>query len=59
MGCSAALNRKHGVSQCPRCQGYYCIDCDLFVHEVLNTCPGCCLLPSRQHAGSGPEVMEH
>jgi transcription factor Ssl1 len=26
---------------CPSCHNHYCIDCDLFCHEVLHNCPGC------------------
>ncbi|KAJ8895283.1 hypothetical protein PR048_000608 [Dryococelus australis] len=27
--------------QCPTCKQIFCLDCDLFVHETLHTCPGC------------------
>jgi transcription initiation factor TFIIH subunit 2 len=26
---------------CPSCRNHYCIDCDLYCHEVLHNCPGC------------------
>ena len=26
---------------CPSCHNHFCIDCDLFCHEVLHNCPGC------------------
>ncbi|CUM67255.1 uncharacterized protein PRCAT00004948001 [Priceomyces carsonii] len=26
---------------CPKCKNDFCIDCDVFVHEVLHNCPGC------------------
>ncbi|XP_050310529.1 general transcription factor IIH subunit 2 isoform X2 [Anthonomus grandis grandis] len=29
------------VYQCLTCQKIFCIDCDIFVHETLHTCPGC------------------
>ncbi|CAG9765055.1 unnamed protein product [Ceutorhynchus assimilis] len=29
------------VYQCPTCRRYFCIDCDIFVHDILHTCPGC------------------
>ncbi|KAK9472098.1 Ssl1-like-domain-containing protein [Dipodascopsis tothii] len=36
-----------GRYQCPTCRQQFCIDCDLFMHEVLHNCPGC---ESRPHA---------
>lgn len=27
--------------QCLKCRNDFCIDCDVFVHEVLHNCPGC------------------
>lgn len=37
---------KDGVSEsgryeCQKCGSFFCIDCDVFVHEVLHNCPGC------------------
>eukprot|EP00112_Aurelia_sp_Birch-Aquarium-sp1_P007555 Seg1823.9 transcript_id=Seg1823.9/GoldUCD/mRNA.D3Y31 product="General transcription factor IIH subunit 2" protein_id=Seg1823.9/GoldUCD/D3Y31 len=29
------------VYQCPKCDSIFCIDCDLFIHDTLHTCPGC------------------
>jgi transcription factor Ssl1 len=29
------------VFQCPRCHHLFCIDCDIFIHDVLHNCPGC------------------
>ncbi|KAJ8966977.1 hypothetical protein NQ314_003200 [Rhamnusium bicolor] len=29
------------VYECPNCKKIFCIDCDIFVHETLHTCPGC------------------
>ncbi|KAJ8985989.1 hypothetical protein NQ317_013873 [Molorchus minor] len=29
------------VYACPSCKKIFCIDCDIFVHETLHTCPGC------------------
>ncbi|XP_045474257.1 general transcription factor IIH subunit 2 [Harmonia axyridis] len=34
------------IYKCPNCQNYYCIDCDIFVHDTLHTCPGCATNPS-------------
>lgn len=27
--------------ECTACGHHFCIDCDLFCHEVLHNCPGC------------------
>ncbi|KAL4915574.1 Ssl1-like-domain-containing protein [Aspergillus aurantiobrunneus] len=27
--------------ECIRCNNHFCIDCDLFAHEVVHNCPGC------------------
>lgn len=27
--------------RCLKCESDFCIDCDVFVHEVLHNCPGC------------------
>ncbi|KIW79563.1 hypothetical protein Z517_06175 [Fonsecaea pedrosoi CBS 271.37] len=27
--------------ECPVCRKHFCIDCDLFAHEVVHNCPGC------------------
>jgi transcription initiation factor TFIIH subunit 2 len=34
---------KHlsGRYECTACRGHFCIDCDLFAHEVVHNCPGC------------------
>ncbi|KAK9465359.1 Ssl1-like-domain-containing protein [Lipomyces arxii] len=37
-------NAKQGAFgrfRCPSCRQHFCIDCDLFAHEVLHNCPGC------------------
>ncbi|KAL1914932.1 uncharacterized protein VTP21DRAFT_7848 [Calcarisporiella thermophila] len=30
-----------GRYQCSKCKQHFCVDCDIFVHEVLHNCPGC------------------
>ncbi|KAK5144944.1 hypothetical protein LTR04_001435 [Oleoguttula sp. CCFEE 6159] len=40
------LTRVEGASEssryeCETCQNHFCIDCDLFCHEVVHNCPGC------------------
>ena len=37
---------KDGVSEsgryeCKTCERFFCIDCDVFAHEVVHNCPGC------------------
>ena len=34
------INRT-GRYECPACSKHFCIDCDLFAHEVVHNCPGC------------------
>lgn len=49
---------KDGVSEsgryeCETCKMFFCIDCDVFAHEVVHNCPGC---QSREGlSGSGTE----
>ncbi|XP_044733711.1 general transcription factor IIH subunit 2 [Chrysoperla carnea] len=40
---------KH-VYRCEICKQIFCIDCDIFVHETLHTCPGC---------ASNPKTFQH
>jgi transcription factor Ssl1 len=37
----AGLESNSGRYSCPRCHNHFCVDCDIFVHEVLHNCPGC------------------
>jgi len=30
-----------GCYRCPECRQDFCSDCDVFVHDVLHSCPGC------------------
>ena len=37
---------KDGVSEsgryeCKTCESFFCIDCDVFAHEIVHNCPGC------------------
>ncbi len=27
--------------ECTVCRNHFCIDCDLFAHEIVHNCPGC------------------
>jgi transcription initiation factor TFIIH subunit 2 len=39
--CFSCLQSVTKGSKCDRCNRLFCIDCDIFVHEVLHLCPGC------------------
>ncbi|KAL1883074.1 hypothetical protein VTK73DRAFT_10000 [Phialemonium thermophilum] len=32
---------ESGRYACPVCGNHFCIDCDVFAHEVVHNCPGC------------------
>ncbi|MCJ1477333.1 hypothetical protein MMC13_006004 [Lambiella insularis] len=32
---------ESGRYECPTCRSFFCIDCDVFAHEVVHNCPGC------------------
>ncbi|OIW27392.1 putative transcription factor [Coniochaeta ligniaria NRRL 30616] len=32
---------ESGRYKCRTCRNHFCIDCDVFAHEVLHNCPGC------------------
>eukprot|EP00127_Corallochytrium_limacisporum_P001144 Clim_evm7s42 gene=Clim_evmTU7s42 len=38
--CRVQMKRKT-YSQCPKCEEIFCFDCDMFIHDVLHSCPGC------------------
>ncbi|OTA24778.1 hypothetical protein BTJ68_12234 [Hortaea werneckii EXF-2000] len=43
---SAKTKRAEGASEssryeCETCHNHFCIDCDVFCHEVVHNCPGC------------------
>lgn len=41
-GCLEALGRDRKlVLRCPQCRHFFCVECDLFVHDSLHNCPGC------------------
>jgi hypothetical protein len=42
---SGSVPRQEGsrlALMCPDCKLLFCVDCDLFVHDSLHNCPGCC-----------------
>ncbi|KAK8770549.1 hypothetical protein V5799_012990 [Amblyomma americanum] len=38
--CQVSITDKH-VYRCVKCKKEFCLDCDLFIHDSLHTCPGC------------------
>lgn len=40
-GHSHRTDPSSGRYECPTCHRHFCIDCDLFAHEVVHNCPGC------------------
>ncbi|KAL8700161.1 MAG: hypothetical protein Q9201_005605 [Fulgogasparrea decipioides] len=43
---------ESGRYECGTCGQYFCIDCDVFCHEVVHNCPGCL---SREESMTGSE----
>ncbi|KAE8147946.1 Ssl1-like-domain-containing protein [Aspergillus avenaceus] len=57
-----AEGQAKGVSvssryECPACKNHFCIDCDLFAHEVVHNCPGCQSKAAR-FMPTGPDTMD-
>ena len=41
-GCLENLCKdKKLILRCPHCKNFFCVECDLFVHDSLHNCPGC------------------
>uniref|UniRef100_A0A6M2EBB6 General transcription factor IIH subunit n=1 Tax=Populus davidiana TaxID=266767 RepID=A0A6M2EBB6_9ROSI len=44
-GCQQSLvnpgNKPSLQVACPKCKQYFCLDCDIYIHESLHNCPGC------------------
>ncbi|KAH7960073.1 hypothetical protein HPB49_016743 [Dermacentor silvarum] len=38
--CQLSISDKH-VYRCVKCKEDFCLECDLFIHDSLHTCPGC------------------
>ncbi|XP_063819964.1 general transcription factor IIH subunit 2 [Pseudophryne corroboree] len=49
-GCDGELKDQQ-VYICLVCQGVFCVECDLFIHDSLHCCPGCI------HAQPNPSVV--
>ena len=48
---------ESGRYKCTVCGNHFCIDCDVFAHEVLHNCPGC-QSDTRGRATGTSEAME-
>ncbi|CAG8876847.1 unnamed protein product [Penicillium nalgiovense] len=42
--------------ECTACHNHFCIDCDLFAHEVVHNCPGCQSRSTPLHSGAGSQT---
>lgn len=40
-GCQIPLANESTVFKCETCHKPFCIECDIFIHETLHSCPGC------------------
>ena len=40
-GCQIPLENEATVFKCETCNKPYCIECDIFIHETLHSCPSC------------------
>uniref|UniRef100_A0A1J3K6Z1 General transcription factor IIH subunit n=1 Tax=Noccaea caerulescens TaxID=107243 RepID=A0A1J3K6Z1_NOCCA len=44
-GCQQSLlgagNKVGSCVTCSKCKHYFCLDCDIYIHESLHNCPGC------------------
>lgn len=47
-GCHSEILDPH-VYVCEKCEQRFCLDCDLFTHETLHSCPGCASFRSLQN----------
>ncbi|XP_035829288.1 general transcription factor IIH subunit 2 [Aplysia californica] len=50
--CQVEILDPH-VYTCDKCERHFCLDCDLFTHEVLHSCPGCASSRSLQTVQAG------
>jgi transcription initiation factor TFIIH subunit 2 len=42
-GCLDSFEKDGKMAmRCPDCRLFFCVDCDLFIHDSLHNCPGCC-----------------
>jgi len=43
VGCLVQLLPGALAARCPCCVGIFCIECDIYIHDSMHSCPGCCL----------------
>ncbi|ODV90314.1 hypothetical protein CANCADRAFT_105044 [Tortispora caseinolytica NRRL Y-17796] len=39
--CQSIIPSNATSSICPKCSNTFCLDCDIFAHDMLHNCPGC------------------
>ncbi|KAL8833046.1 MAG: hypothetical protein Q9170_004551 [Blastenia crenularia] len=55
---------ESGRYQCGTCGQFFCVDCDVFCHEIVHNCPGCLSreentgVPDGEGQQNGAEAME-
>lgn len=45
VGCQVVIDHTDGSTlrtACPKCNSIFCVECDIFIHDSLHNCPGCC-----------------
>lgn len=48
--CSKSMTPEASeTAKCKTCLNLFCLDCDIFIHEVLHYCPGCALQTNVQN----------
>ncbi|KAI0215659.1 General transcription factor IIH subunit 2 [Lamellibrachia satsuma] len=50
-GCQKFVSEPKAY-RCPKCRHVFCVDCDVFIHESLHSCPGCASSRAMQHVSS-------
>ena len=42
-GCNTEFPSSTSLKlSCPKCSSIFCAECDIFIHDSLHNCPGCC-----------------
>lgn len=54
---------ESGRYECGTCGQFFCVDCDVFCHEIVHNCPGCMsregeMMSSRDEGQNGDGAME-
>lgn len=44
--------------ECKNCRNHFCVDCDLFCHEVVHNCPGCLSQIAPDSSGNGEKAVD-